>query len=195
MSGEWSSTAERRRAVLKAARDEFAAKGYGGASVREIARQCGLHQPSLYHLFNGKDRLFRAVIEDGHRELLRFQTERIRSAGSLGEEIHSIFRTLRDFQREHPSHMYLMFALVFAAPDPLQEEYARVLGRDHFGMLRAAFARRGLRDPRRIGLLYDLLRAYMLDLATPAARRGKQVHKRAAVDFILEGTEETSADS
>ena len=58
------SADERRRAVLDAARDVFARRGYHGAGLAEIASTCGCSEPILYRHFASKQALFAAVLVD-----------------------------------------------------------------------------------------------------------------------------------
>jgi AcrR family transcriptional regulator len=48
--------------ILSAALKEFAAKGFAGARVDEIARRVAINKRMLYHYFGGKKELFRAVL-------------------------------------------------------------------------------------------------------------------------------------
>ena len=57
------TAAERREAVLEAARHEFARHGLHGASTDAIARSAGISQPYLFRLFGSKKALFIAVNE------------------------------------------------------------------------------------------------------------------------------------
>jgi AcrR family transcriptional regulator len=52
-----------RRALLKVARDLFARRGYSDVSTEEIVRRAGVTRGALYHHFDGKADLFRAVYE------------------------------------------------------------------------------------------------------------------------------------
>ncbi|MEU0238855.1 TetR/AcrR family transcriptional regulator [Nocardiopsis sp. NPDC006198] len=54
---------ERRRAMLAAARHEFAQKGYSGATTQAIAASAGVSQPYVYSLFPNKKALFGAAWE------------------------------------------------------------------------------------------------------------------------------------
>jgi AcrR family transcriptional regulator len=66
------SAAERREAVLQAARIEFGAGGYAGTSTESIALRVGVSQPYLFRLFPSKKALFLAAIDrcfDDMREL------------------------------------------------------------------------------------------------------------------------------
>jgi TetR/AcrR family transcriptional regulator len=51
-----------RTRILSAALKEFAAKGFAGARVDEIARRAAINKRMLYHYFGGKEELFRAVL-------------------------------------------------------------------------------------------------------------------------------------
>lgn len=49
---------DRRAAILDAAREQFAAKGYVGASVRGIARQADVDPALVHHYFGTKEQVF-----------------------------------------------------------------------------------------------------------------------------------------
>ena len=52
-----------RRALLDAALVEFAAKGLAGARVSEIAERAGVNRQLISYYFDGKDGLYRALVE------------------------------------------------------------------------------------------------------------------------------------
>ena len=56
-------TEARREAILDAALEEFAAKGYAGARMEDIARRAGGAKGTLYLHFGDKEGLFRAIAE------------------------------------------------------------------------------------------------------------------------------------
>jgi len=56
---------ETKRRILDAAGTEFAAKGYDGARLSNIARQAGAQQALIHHYFEDKARLFDAVLQRG----------------------------------------------------------------------------------------------------------------------------------
>ncbi|HSK61481.1 MAG TPA: helix-turn-helix domain-containing protein [Actinomycetospora sp.] len=59
-----ATKARTREALLVAARRVFAERGYGPASVEEIARTAGVSVGSVYVHFAGKEALFTALVED-----------------------------------------------------------------------------------------------------------------------------------
>src|SRR5918992_2642094 len=67
------SQAERRaatqRALLDAAREMFAERGYHGAAAEEIVRRAGVTRGAMYHHFEDKRELFRAVVAEIETEV------------------------------------------------------------------------------------------------------------------------------
>ncbi|ANS76168.1 hypothetical protein AWM70_17570 [Paenibacillus yonginensis] len=57
--------------LLDASRDCFAAQGFDGASLRDIAELCGIKKPSIYAHFRGKEDLFLQVLERSARQARR----------------------------------------------------------------------------------------------------------------------------
>ena len=56
--------AERLPLLLAAALEEFAERGYAGASMAAAAARAGVTKGLIYHYFPGKAELFRAVVDD-----------------------------------------------------------------------------------------------------------------------------------
>ncbi|HCE21554.1 MAG TPA: TetR/AcrR family transcriptional regulator, partial [Hyphomonas sp.] len=67
-----SKTAAKRESrvaeILDCAEIHFVEKGFHGAGISGIAKECGISVGHLYHYFASKDLLIEAVVE---RELLR----------------------------------------------------------------------------------------------------------------------------
>jgi AcrR family transcriptional regulator len=78
------SQAERRaatrRALLDAARGLFAERGYHEAAAEEIVRRAGVTRGALYHHFEDKRGLFRAVVEEIEAEVDEAVLEAARGA-------------------------------------------------------------------------------------------------------------------
>ena len=55
--------AVRERQVLELAEALFAERGYGGASMDELARRAGVSKPVVYELFGSKEGLFGACVD------------------------------------------------------------------------------------------------------------------------------------
>jgi len=53
-----------RGSIVAAARAEFAARGYSGARMEQIAQRAGVKKELIYHYFRGKEQLFEEVRSD-----------------------------------------------------------------------------------------------------------------------------------
>lgn len=62
--GPYAKTAERRAAVIAAAREVFATRGYQSGSLQDIAQGAGISQSALLYHFPDKERLLIAVLRD-----------------------------------------------------------------------------------------------------------------------------------
>ena len=101
---------ETRQAILNAARDVFIREGYGGASIRKVARAAGYAHGTIYLHFRDKDDLLYQLCEEQFRVLL----ERLRAAPrSLGpvERLAAALRAYIAYGYEYPEHYHLLFAL------------------------------------------------------------------------------------
>src|SRR5580693_4989706 len=58
-----------RASLIKAARELFGEKGYVDTSIDEIVARAGVTKGAVYHHFDGKEGLFRAVFEQVHTEV------------------------------------------------------------------------------------------------------------------------------
>lgn len=54
----------RRDAIIRTATEQFAQRGFGNATVRDIAAACGISRAGLVHYFRDKEALLQAVLED-----------------------------------------------------------------------------------------------------------------------------------
>ncbi|MEV6151324.1 TetR/AcrR family transcriptional regulator [Nonomuraea sp. NPDC052129] len=62
-AGTSTKSDERRRAIVAAAMDCFAQKGFYGTTTHELAERVGISQPYLYRLYPNKEALFAAVVD------------------------------------------------------------------------------------------------------------------------------------
>lgn len=54
---------EIKNSIINAALDEYERKGFNAASIRAIARNAGIATGNLYRYFNGKEELFKYIME------------------------------------------------------------------------------------------------------------------------------------
>src|SRR5258708_35088562 len=68
-NGDVPKRAERRRAIIDAAYQTLAEKGFEGLRMREIAKRAGMNHATLHYYFAGKEALIDGVLEHIVQEL------------------------------------------------------------------------------------------------------------------------------
>lgn len=92
--------AERRAQLIQAAASAFLERGYDGTSVESVAEQAGVTRLIVYRIFDGKEALYRAVLQS--------VTERLREEFDR-DRIDEITATLLSVAREHPDGFRLLW--------------------------------------------------------------------------------------
>jgi AcrR family transcriptional regulator len=125
-----------RSALIAAARELFAERGYAAVATEEIVRAAGVTRGALYHHFRGKLELFRAVYEDVERELVQRIAESAMSAAS--DPLQALHAGARAFLVECEDPAVQRIALL-DAPAVLGWEQWRAIGlRYGFGLVEAS---------------------------------------------------------
>ncbi|MFI6998223.1 TetR/AcrR family transcriptional regulator [Nocardia sp. NPDC050175] len=88
-----------REVLLRTALDLFAARGYAGLTVGEIARAAGVSVPVIYQRFGNKAGLFVAVAEDVYERGLRQLEAGLSGATSFAEAVDRVLRGFSDLYR------------------------------------------------------------------------------------------------
>ena len=90
-----SSTTEKSqetyRNILEAAEAAFAARGFDGANMREIAQAAGVNKFMLYYHFENKEALFLQVLENIFRPFFQQLLEILSQGTSLEEAVTDIY--------------------------------------------------------------------------------------------------------
>lgn len=87
--GTRMSAEERRTDIVRAAREVFLERGFAGARTREIAERAGITEQFLFRVFNGKEDIYTAAVEDRVEVLLaqlEAQYSEIAGRGASGVE-------------------------------------------------------------------------------------------------------------
>jgi AcrR family transcriptional regulator len=97
-----------RAAILKAATDEFARHGLGGARVDRIADTAGVNKRMLYYYFGNKEDLFLAVLEQAYRDIRDAERALELSAVDPVEGIRRLIAFTWTYYLEHPEFLRLL---------------------------------------------------------------------------------------
>jgi TetR/AcrR family transcriptional regulator len=120
-----------RSALLAAAADEFAAHGFAGASVDDIARRSGFNKAMIYYHFAGKEALFVEVLRDVFRLMGARTTEIAASALAPAAKIDAFIDALDLMAETHPFMPAIMVREI--------AEGARRLDRDTLRLMAVIF--------------------------------------------------------
>lgn len=106
---------EVRRLLLESARSLFAAKGYAGASTRDIATQAGVSEALLFRHFGTKAKLFERAILDPINDFIHQYVEQWRARTAADHTPEGIsFAYVDGFYRLLSENRELVLALVTA---------------------------------------------------------------------------------
>jgi AcrR family transcriptional regulator len=100
---------ETRERIIEAAARIFARRGYGDATVQDIAGEAEISMGALYHHFASKEELFRAIVDEHiKREVLEYQPQQ---ASSVREAIEHFVAFQADHLRRDPEFRSLSMEL------------------------------------------------------------------------------------
>ena len=85
-----------RAALVRAARDLFSERGYGGVGTNEVVERAGVTRGAMYHHFSEKKDLFRAVYEQTEQELIGVTLQAIEGIDDPWERLVVGVRTFFD---------------------------------------------------------------------------------------------------
>jgi len=118
-----ASTVDLRARLLRAAEAEIAATGPARASLRAIARRCGVSHQATAHHFADRAGLFTALAVEGHDLLLEETQEAIDGAPvDGGQQVAAAGTAYVEFSRRHPELFDLMYR-----PDLLHNDDERLV--------------------------------------------------------------------
>jgi AcrR family transcriptional regulator len=97
------------RELLAAAERAFSARGYAGASIRDIAAEAGFSVGGVYQFFPGKQELFAAVLEAVWQEYLAVTRAALKGP-SFAERLTALTRASGEFIAARRSFLAIVLA-------------------------------------------------------------------------------------
>jgi AcrR family transcriptional regulator len=153
-----------RRALLDAARSLFAERGYHGTAAEEIVRRAGLTRGALYHHFEDKKDLFRAVVDEMEGEIDEEIEEAERAQSGLPEAVMAGYRAFIDAVLD--PEMRRTFFL--DGPSVLGWEWHQIDARHAVGKIEEgleALIAEGFMEPQLIKAMARLINGVLLEAA------------------------------
>lgn len=105
------------RAIIKAAKEVFAEKGFQKASIKDIARVAGIATGTFYLYFKNKEGFFEALVEEMYQELLtHIKEERKKAPDTLGKLEASMDACVQLFIKERSLAKLMLIQAPNASP-------------------------------------------------------------------------------
>ena len=148
-----SAPSPKRDAILRAAIDVFADRGYFNAQVADVARAAGVAAGTVYLYFKSKDDLLVSIFERSMRESLAAGREAVADLGDPRER-------LRRLARGHLArlgsdrNLAVVFQVELRQSTKFMERFSSSHLRDYLGLIREAIA-----DGQRSGVFRDDIKA------------------------------------
>ena len=153
-----------RRALLDAARSMFAEKGYHETAAEEIVRRAGMTRGALYHHYEDKKDLFRAVVDEMEGEIDEEIEAAERAQPELPEAVMAGYRAFVDAVLD--PEMRRTFFL--DGPSVLGWEWREIDARHAVGKIEEgleALIAEGFVEPQPVGPLARLINGTLLEAA------------------------------
>jgi AcrR family transcriptional regulator len=107
-SPDYKTAEEKRAAVVAAALELFAGRGYHGTSVPDVIARAGVGASTLYRLFPGKEALVNAVFVVAKERLERTLSAGLRPAQRPRALFRELWGRLVRFAREEPTAFHFL---------------------------------------------------------------------------------------
>ena len=94
--------------ILKAAEEEFSAKGIYGARIEEIAKKSGSNKRMIYEYYGNKEELYTVVLENAYKRLGEREEILLENVTDCKKAIEDILRMYYDFLKNDESFVNLI---------------------------------------------------------------------------------------
>lgn len=121
-------TEETRQRILEAAEAAFAAKGFDGANMREIALAAGVNKFMLYYHFENKESLFEAVLTANFNPIFQQITDILNRPTTLEETVRDVYDMYTELFARKGDRLRPFMARELAAGAPHTKKFFRAIG-------------------------------------------------------------------
>src|SRR5437868_15488583 len=184
----------KRDAILRAAIDVFAERGFFNAQVADIARAAGVAAGTVYLYFKGKDDLLVSIFERSMREGLA--TGRA-AAANLQDPRERLRRLARAHLARlgHDRNLAIVFQVELRQSTKFMERFSSTLLRDYLGLIREAVAdgqragtfRADLKPTAAAKMLFGALDEMATNWILSKRRYSLEADAESVVDLFING--------
>jgi AcrR family transcriptional regulator len=120
------SATSRRQAILAAAAQLFADRGFRGVGMDDLGEAAGITGPGLYRHFPGKDAILATLLVDVSEQLLAGGTQRAETAGDADTLLAALVRWQVDFALGNPQLIVIQERDLDSLPTPQRRTVRRL---------------------------------------------------------------------
>ena len=131
--------APKREAILRAATDVFAGRGFFNAQVADVARAAGVAAGTVYLYFRSKDDLLVSIFERTMREALADGQQAVASLRDPADRLRRLAR-LHLARLGRDRNLAIVFQVELRQSTKFMERFSSTLLREYLGLIRAAIA-------------------------------------------------------
>jgi AcrR family transcriptional regulator len=112
---------EARARIVKSAEQLFAARGYSGAAIRDIARSARVNSAMIHYYFGNKEGLYHTILESAALEVRQKLLSEISTANSIDENLSQFVRAYAAYIFSHPDLARILHRELLAGGPHLKE--------------------------------------------------------------------------
>ena len=135
-----SERGDKRDALLRAAIETFAARGYFNAQVADVARTAGVAAGTVYLYFRGKDDLLISIFEKTMKEAIAAGRDSIASLDDPLAQLRTIARQHLD-RMSRDRNLAVVFQVELRQSTKFMERFSATYLRDYLGIIRDVIAK------------------------------------------------------
>src|SRR5919107_5104714 len=136
---ERADKTDKREAILRAAIETFAARGFFNAQVADVARGAGVAAGTVYLYFRGKDDLLISIFERTMREAIAAGRESLAGRATARDRLREIARLhLERLGRDR--HLAVVFQVELRQSTKFMERFSATYLRQYLGIIRDVIA-------------------------------------------------------
>ena len=136
---ERADKADKREAILRAAIDTFAARGFFNAQVADVARSAGVAAGTVYLYFRGKDDLLISIFERTMKEAIAVGRSSVAARTTPLDRLHEIVRLhLERLGRDRA--LAVVFQVELRQSTKFMERFSATYLREYLGIIRDVIA-------------------------------------------------------
>ena len=185
---------DKRDALLRAAIETFAARGYFNAQVADVARTAGVAAGTVYLYFRGKDDLLISIFEKTMKEAIAAGRESIATLDDPLAQLRTIARLHLD-RMSRDRDLAVVFQVELRQSTKFMERFSATYLRDYLGIIRDVIAkgqtsgafRRDVNPTLAAKLLFGMLDEMATNWILSKRRYSLANESEAIVDLFVHG--------